>query len=408
MSESNNNSSRRKEVLKNILHQLHEGKPVDEIKKEFAAFLQEVSAEEIPEIEQMLIDDGMPVAEIQNLCDLHVAIFRESLDQQEQPEMIPGHPVYSFREENREAANILESLRKALEELTLSPNSGNLKIARMQLEKMKEYNLHYLREENLLFPYLEQYNFSGPSAVMWGIHDDIRDSWNALLKLLESGSGNDQKYFVKQVEKIFTPFETATKEMFYKENKILYPAALERLSETDWGDIRSQEADIGYCYIKPGFKWQPKGYKKETTPLPSTSEANGNKLALKTGALTLDQVNLMLTNLPLDLTFVDEFDTVRFFSDTEERIFPRSPAIIGRKVQKCHPPQSVDRVQKILDDFRSGSRKQADFWIQMQGKFIYIRYFALRDEQGSYRGTLEITQEVSDIRLLEGEKRLMD
>jgi hypothetical protein len=131
-------------------------------------------------------------------------------------------------------------------------------------------------------------------------------------------------------------------------------------------------------------------------------------LSLDVGALTPQEINWMLTHLPVDLTYVDQDDVVRFFSQTKERIFPRSPAIIGRKVQKCHPPASVHRVQRILDDFRAGRRDVAEFWIQMQGQFIHIRYFAIRDAEGEYQGTLEVSQDVTHIRALEGERRLLD
>ena len=129
---------------------------------------------------------------------------------------------------------------------------------------------------------------------------------------------------------------------------------------------------------------------------------------LTTGDLTLQQINLMLMNLPVDITFVDENDTVRYFSETPERIFKRTAAIIGRQVQNCHPPASVDKVVEIVEDFRAGKRDLAEFWIQMDGKFIHIRYFAMRDAGGNYRGTLEVSQDVTEIRKLEGEKRLLD
>jgi PAS domain S-box-containing protein len=132
------------------------------------------------------------------------------------------------------------------------------------------------------------------------------------------------------------------------------------------------------------------------------------ELTLNVGKLTAKQVNLLLQNLPIDVTFVDENDQVAFYSQSRERIFARTPAVIGRKVQMCHPPASVDKVQKILDDFRSGKRSEAAFWIQMKGKFIHIRYFAVRDEENTYRGTIEVTQDITEIHQLEGEKRLLD
>jgi DUF438 domain-containing protein len=131
-------------------------------------------------------------------------------------------------------------------------------------------------------------------------------------------------------------------------------------------------------------------------------------LPLETGSLNVAQVNLMLKHLPVDISFVNENDEVAYYSETRERIFPRTPAVIGRKVQKCHPAKSVDVVQKILDDFRAGARSTADFWIEFKGRLVYIRYIAVRDGGGAYRGCLEVTQDVTDIRKLSGEKRLLD
>jgi DUF438 domain-containing protein len=195
--------------------------------------------------------------------------------------------------------------------------------------------------------------------------------------------------------------------MFYKEENILFPTALEKLSEEEWTAVRAQEQEVGYCYVKPGTQWSP-GAAPGPVPAEAEEAVVGGLVHLDTGALTPQAVNWLLTNLPVDVTYVDADDKVRFFSQTKERIFPRSPAIIGREVQKCHPPASVHRVQRIVDDFREGRRDEAEFWIQMGPKFIHIRYFAIRDEQGKYQGTLEVSQDVTGIRALEGERRLLD
>lgn len=196
--------------------------------------------------------------------------------------------------------------------------------------------------------------------------------------------------------------------MFYKEENVLFPAALERLSKEEWAAIRAQEAEVGYCYVEPGDQWPPAAPAEPAMSPAKTEAADERLLSLKTGTLTAQEVNWLLTHLPVDVTYVDANDEVRFFSETRERIFPRSAAIIGRKVQKCHPPASVHRVQQILDSFRAGKRDVAEFWIQMKGRFIHIRYFAVRDEHGEYQGTLEVTQDITHIRTLEGEKRLLD
>jgi len=407
MSEYINNQTKRKETLKKLIRQLHEGKTVEEVKGEFAALLQNVGAMDIAEIEQELVEEGMPPVEIKRLCDVHVAVFRESLETQEKPDTIPGHPVYTFLAENGAAGRVLDTLAAAI-------GASRWEQARERLQELRKYETHYLRKENILFPFLEKYGFTGPSSVMWAIHDDVRAGWKALDALLGEGPGDDAESFKAKITETFDPLATAIREMFYKEENILYPTALEKLSGEEWWQIRLQSPETGYCYVQPGDQWPPKETALESTLALREAAAEkapisaGGLLHLDTGALTLQEVNLLLTHLPVDVTYVDKDDTVRFFSQGKERVFPRSPAIIGRKVQKCHPPASVHRVQRILDDLRAGRRDEAEFWIQMGGKFIHIRYFAVRDEQGAYQGTLEVTQDVTHIRALEGEHRLLD
>ena len=425
MSEYINNQTKRKETLKMLIRELHAGKTVKDVKDEFAALLRDVGATEVAEMEQALIAEGLPEMEIKRLCDVHVAVFRESLDAHPSPETLPGHPIHTFRAENSAAARVLDALQEALDALKSRPGTAHrlrfprlrsgqagqaqLEQAIARLRELREYEKHYLRKENILFPYMEQHGFTGPSSVMWAIHDDVRAGWKALDGLLSAGPGDDPAAFSARIVEVFEPLNTAIREMFYKEDNILFPAALEKLSEEEWRAIRAQEPEVGYCYVEPGNQWPLGSIPLETAPSPVKAQAAAeNLLPLDTGALAPQQINLLLTHLPVDITYVDKDDTVRFFSQGKERIFPRSPAIIGRKVQKCHPPASVHRVQKILDDFRAGRRDVAEFWLQMQGKFIHIRYFAIRDEQGEYQGTLEVTQDITHIRTLEGERRLVD
>ncbi|NPV86345.1 MAG: DUF438 domain-containing protein [Anaerolineae bacterium] len=413
MSEYINNATKRKEQIKNVLKQLHEGKSLEQVKADFADIIRGTDAAGIAEAEQMLIAEGVPVEEIQSLCDLHSAVFRETLDTQMLPEMLPGHPVYTFRAENQVAMQVLKGLGASLRMYMAKPDPGTLRNARAYLSRLMEYDCHYVRKENLLFPFLEKHGFSGPSKVMWGVHNDIRLQWKKLRELLSGAEPVD----ADAIYKVFMPLETAMTEMFYKEEKILFPAALERLTDSEWGQIRLQESEIGYFYVTPGNLWQAgkgdaaqgvrsdAGLQRPAEVVKATPQAG---IPLDTGALTAEQINWMLKSLPLDVTYVDEEDTVRYFSQTKDRIFQRTEAIIGRKVQNCHPPQSLDRVQQIIDDFRAGKRDEAEFWIQMQGKFIHICYYALRDEQGKYRGVLEVTQDIGHLRSLQGEKRLLD
>ncbi len=388
MSEYINNQSKRQEALKQMIRQLHEGKSVEQVKGEFAALLAGSNAVEIAVLEQALIAEGMPEMEIKRLCDVHVAAFQDALDAHPQPESAPGHPLYILRAENTAAAKTLDALQAAI-------HASRWQQARDALRQLRQYEQHYSRKENILFPYLEKHGFTGPSAVMWAIHDDIRVGWKKLHELL-SGAPD-----AARVAEVFGPLATAIREMFYKEENILFPAALQMLSQKEWAAIGVQLSEAAPAYVEIG----------EIAASIPTAKADG-LIPLQVGALTAQQIALMLTHLPVDVTFVDENDAVRFFSATKERIFQRDPAIIGRKVQQCHPPASVHRVQRILDDFRAGRRSVAEFWIQLGpaeagGKFIHIRYLAVRDERGKYLGTLEVSQDVTSIRALQGERRLL-
>lgn len=403
MSEWINNQTRRKETIKNVLRQLHAGKSAADVSEEFAQLAAETTSAEIAEIEQSLIEEGLPVEEVQRLCDVHVSVFRSSLDQHPHPETVPGHPVYTFRAENQAVLKFLDEMDTAVEALVRQPSPAGFQALQSQLARLMSYELHYSRKENLLFPYLEKHGFSGPSKVMWGIHDMIRAQWKTLSGLLAQPAPDVPVKF----QTLYLEMQNAIQEMVYKEEKILYPAAMEHLNLDEWAAIRAQEEEIGHFMVTPAKTplSTPAAPVIQTAPAGVIPEG---LLALQTGGLSLEQINMMLTNLPVDITFVDENDTVRYFSQTRERIFERQPAIIGRKVQNCHPPQSVGRVQQILDDFRAGKRRVAEFWIQMGPKFIHIRYFALHDFAGIYRGTIEVSQDVAGIRALQGERRLLD
>ena len=405
MAEYINNSEKRKQVLQGLIQQLHDGRSVEEVKGEFARLLGEIGAGELAAVEQALIEGGLHETEVKRLCDVHVAVFRDALDAQTRPEAIPGHPVHTFMAENVACARVLDDLRAALDALKAAPSPEQLETARTRLRELRQYEKHYLRKENILFPFLEKKGFSGPSRVMWAIHDDIRLSWKTLEGVLAAPPA-DPAALAAQLDGTFLPLDKMIREMFYKEENILYPTSLEKLNYEEWIEIRRQEENVGYAYVIAGNQWPPQA-PVGVVPAVEPTALEGT-IRLNTGVLTLEQVNQMLAHLPVDITFVDADDRVRFFSESKDRIFPRSPAIIGRKVQQCHPPASVHRVQRILDDFRAGRRDTADFWIQMQGRFIYIAYYAVRDANGVYQGTVEVTQDLTRLRGLEGERRLLD
>ncbi len=236
---------------------------------------------------------------------------------------------------------------------------------------------------------------------MWSVHDDIRAK---LKKTREAFESQDIDTFLDSGK----DYTQAIVDMIYKENHILFPLSLESLDESEWIDIRKGESDIGYAFAEPAADWLKSTAVSEPAVDAEKAGKDADRLSLDTGLITLNQVNLILKHLPVDLTFVDENDEARYFSAGKERIFPRSPGIIGRKVQQCHPAKSLDTVNRIVDDFKSGAKDRAEFWIQMRERLIYIRYFAVRDDEDIYRGTLEVSQDITDLQKIEGQKRLLD
>lgn len=426
------------EALKQIIRRLHQGEPVEELKRQFADLIKDVGADEIARLEQQVIDEGIPEEEVKKLCDLHVKIFEEALEVQKSPEAPAGHPVHTLMAENRALEKLLAEIRLLLEriprETAEAEVESNLEELQQMLSRLAEIEKHYLKKENQLFPLLEARGVTGPTKVMWAIHDDIRKELKDLRRQLEQKvqTAEQASRLAVRAGQVLQMIQ----DMVYKEEKILFPMSLEVLREEDWARVKRGEEEIGYAWVQPETGWKPAveasedlygggGYAVygrpagagESTPERAAASvgASGPQprrvqtlLDLRTGRLSAEQVDLMLTHLPVDISFVDENDTVIYYSDTPDRIFPRSPGVIGRKVQNCHPPKSVHIVNRILEAFRKGERDVAEFWIEMHGRFIHIRYFAVRDDDGRYRGCLEVSQEVTAIRALKGEKRLLD
>ena len=392
------------EVLKSIIRDLHRGVDVETLRQRFTRLAGEVSAGEIGEMEQQLIDEGLPAEEIQKLCDLHVRVFEQALGPTPVPHQIPGHPLHTLAEENKAVARIVGRTREALDRLRGAKGGPDrLAAAKAQLcelvEELALIERHYLKKENQLFPRLEAKGISGPSKVMWAVHDDIRAHIKDLRRALDLGDvdliARTGQWVVQEIA-----------DMVVKEERVLFPMALETLNEADWAAVKKGEEEIGYAWIArpPAWPLAAEAPKAPTAPTGSADAAIG----LDRGVLSREQIDLLLTRLPVDITFVDENDVVIYYSANPDRIFPRTPGIIGRKVQNCHPPKSLEVVERILRAFRSGEKDEASFWIDMHGRFVYIRYFAMRDGAGAYRGALEVTQDGTAIRALRGERRLLD
>ncbi len=317
-----------------------------------------------------------------------------------------GHPIHILMEEHKLLLEFGEKFKAVIAELTgedLVGKNEKLKHLEHILHHFKESESHYLREENVLFPYIEKHGLTGPPQAMWLEHDIIRGIKKEIYKVYENRSQTVFSIFLDNLKSKAEELQQILSSHFEKENNVLFPASLRLITEEEWEKIKVEFNEIGYCCFTPEeAKRVIEAKKVEAKP------ASNGGIQFETGSFSVYELETLLNSLPIDITFVDNNDEVRYFSQTKERIFVRTKAVLGRKVQNCHPGKSVHVVNQILEDFKSGKRDKAEFWINLNERLIYIRYFPVRDKEGNYLGCLEVTQDITDIKKIEGEKKLLD
>ncbi len=440
MSEWIDNRAARIREMERLVRDLHEGSAVDDVRRRLEEVVRQCDAGEVAAMEQELLADGVPVHELMHMCDLHSEVVDGLLVERPHSEIVRGHPVDVFRRENEALAERARRIREGLRALVDSAGETGVVDDTLRLAVRSDFNelmdvaKHYQRKENLLFPILERYGITGPSTVMWGKDDEVRERMGGLGECL-TASGATAGEWRLVVETVAEPALAALEEMIRKEERILLPLALQTLNENEWGEIWHQSPEIGWCLIDPDGEYRPPSPQgpdipddvqvraerdgiaihsggaapRSPTSTPGADYGAGHAagpIVFPTGSLDLEQLKAIFTVLPVDLTFVDADDRVRFFSEGASRVFVRPKAIIGRKVEHCHPPSSVHVVKEILSTFRTGEKSVAEFWIEHHDHFVHIRYFAVRSEQGVYVGTLEVTQDLTHQRALRGERRL--
>lgn len=398
MSEHINNSEMRKNAIKNILKQLHEGKTVEEVQEEFNHAFDGVSASEISAAEGALIAEGLPVEEVQKLCDVHSSVFKGSIEEIHQTEdvtTIPGHPANTLVRENR----LIEEIISNHIQPYLSDFENNIDALIKGITDLERISTHYKTKENLFFPLMEKHDITAPPQVMWGVDDEIRAQLKEIKEILVAYPEGKDAFSEKSEEVI-----EKINEMIFKEENILIPMLVETLDEEEWGIIAEGGPEVGYIldYVP---EWRPSTSEIKTSSKEEFSV--DGEVRLPSGVFKLNELTAMLNTLPMDITFVNKDDLVKYFSEGKERAFPRARTIIGREVSNCHPPSSVHVVEKIVEDFKSGVKDHEDFWIHMKDKLILIRYFAVRDENNEYLGVVEITQDIKPLQEITGEKRLL-
>ncbi|MCR6624157.1 MAG: DUF438 domain-containing protein [archaeon YNP-LCB-024-027] len=411
----------KKEVIKAVLRELHSGVSLEVLKERFKEFLKDVSPMEIPLIEQELVREGVPIQEIIKLCDLHVALFRDFLISRELEDVPRGHPLNLLLMENEyllKKAEVLNIYALSLSRVTSEDEKKALiNNIRDLINDLRKIRVHYRKIQMLIFPYLEKRGISAVPRVLWAREDEIIVKLRGMVKLLES---NDYAQIASKASEI----ANGISEIIFRENKILFPAVWVLLSEGEWAAISDEANKIGWL-VNLDVKWTPR--EKPTMPyevkgvvsgevlekLPQEMKimalAGGIKpdeyelirsgdLNLETGFINLDELKSLIKSLPLEVTFADVNDRVRFFSEGKfHKGFARSKNILGRRVEYCHPPRLEAFIKKVLNELKSGAKDYEVFWTKMGDRIIRVMVVALRNDEGKYLGALEIVEDLTEI-----------
>lgn len=404
MSEYINNSEKRLKDLMAFTLGMMNGEDGKVLIETYKDAIENITPHDMLKLEDKQMQMGITPEQIKGDIEKIINVFFKSLDRYQWEKPVDGSFLFYLMLENDAFTFKLNQVKKIIRNYKGREESDFKKLKRELLPsfiKFQEFDYHYIKKENILFPYLEErWESYRPLKVMWSLHDDIRKSLKKLISLLESNTSEWQNF-----NKLLGKYFSLVFRMIQKENIIIFPVATETVNEEAWHQMHIQSFEYPFPFIEAPEK--PKNTDAKKLNKENSIRKKGDLIS-ETGNLSAEQVFLAFNHLPVDITIVDENDKVVFFNKAKDRFFPRSPAIVGRSVQNCHPPESVHIVEKIVETFKTGKKDKADFWIQMKGKFILIQYFALRDKSGNYKGVIEVSQDVTEIRNLQGEKRLLN
>lgn len=388
--------SERVEQLKSFLKRLGTGEELGAVREDFVSQFAHVEASEIMKAEQGLMREGTPLAEVQQLCDLHSALFHGStiheqmdaehakveavLEAQEKSQSVVtlvetvGHPLNRLTEENKALDALIEATKVKVASKTATVDDVN---------EVRQVSIHYAKKGDLLYPHLKvAYDISGPSMVMWTVDDDIRDGFG---RLARAESIDDAWY------EEFDGLLTRAQEMIYKEQNILFPICAENFSTEEWYQIYKDTEQYEEIFGVERVAWTEAESALAAKAAPTSGDSN--TIALIGGSLTLEQLDAMLNTMPMEITFVDHVDINRYFNDGE-KVFKRPTTAIGRDVFSCHPPKVEPIVRGIIESFRNGERDNVAVWLEKVGRPFYVNYMAVRDQNNNYLGTLELVQDM--------------
>ncbi|HEM5184570.1 TPA: DUF438 domain-containing protein [Streptococcus suis] len=426
-------TEQRIDILKNILLELHNGASPESVQDQFNQYFTGVSALEISMMEHKLMssDTGITFEDVMSLCNIHANLFKGAIADVEVADMDQeGHPVYVFKQENLALRAALLRIRRIIDQYEQTEDAELkdqlLQGLTRQFDLLGQFENHYTRKEKVFFPIMERYGHDAPPKVMWGVDDEIRDLFKTARKTLATGD-------IAATKAHFETFAKEFEEMIFKEEAILLMILLEIFTQDDWLQVAADSDAYGYAIVKPTAKWVPhrevfgeiaEQAADSISPRPTSpnqqiidtpegqftitftpkkqSETVQDRISPQSfgnGYLSVEQANLILNHLPLELTFVNKDDIFQYYNDShpvEDMIFKRTPSQIGRHVELCHPPKIVDKVKKIFELLRTGQKDQVTMWFKSEsmGKFVYVVYKAVRDDQGEFQGVLEYVQDI--------------
>ena len=395
MSEFTNNAEQRAEELANYMMGLLQGENGLQLIDKHALKTSRFIPNDIVNAFDILMDKQVSIEDLKFVSNKLFNILYQTI--LEYPALTPatGSILEIYTQDNEKALANLKDMREHIKAINKKLDSIHIQALTEKLIAFEHFFLHYTVIENVVFPVLEtKWKHHQCVKIMWSFHDDIRRNVRKLIEILETPE-IDLQEFNATCGLVFFNVNT----IILREEKIIFPMLLEMLTNEEFTDMLEQTIGIGLPFAE--LK-QPELNSKNLT------FSTDDKIHLPTGVLTAEQFNLIFNHLPVDITYVDENDTVRFYSNPPHRIFPRTPAIIGRKVQFCHPPESVHVVERIVQSFRTGEKDLASFWFHMGPKFILINYYAVRNANKEYKGTLEVSQEISEIQNISGDRKLLD
>ena len=379
----------RQEKLKELMLRLHQGEKEEIIQEEFNKHFDSVSPYEIQVMERNLMQEGITYEEIMRLCKIHASLMSAKVESGEgMPDFEKeGHPVMVLKKENLALRGAIDRIERLLQAYVSSKDEELLKGLKRQISLLDQFENHYLRKEYALFPIMESKGITAPPKVMWGVHDEIREIYK-----------NFKQAFDEQADDVMDQFLAAKEElleMIFKEENILIPMVAQAFHVDDWEKMAQDTPQYGYCIVTPEAEWKVE--KKPSTIQSKEEIQETGDIPLSTGSLSLEQLDLLLNQLPMELSFVDKDNIVKYYNEGngEEKIFKRTKSAIGRDVINCHPPKSHAIVKQLFEQLRSGQKEKEEMWFKKEDKMIHVTYHAVRNAQGEYMGVLEYVQNIA-------------